>query len=369
MFSLKKLKPIDRPFLITSIILIVAGFFIFLSASLGLTARNPALFQALVLKQLLVGVIGGGIAAYILSRIKYTYLRKIGFLVFIFSLILTCLVFIPGIGFEAGGAKRWILIGSFSFQPAELLKIGFILYIAAWLTSIHKHVTRFKIGLIPLIIIYGITGVIMLAQPDTDTLIVMLTAGFVMFFSAGARWRDIALIILIGIIGLAGLVTMRPYIKDRLATFINPASDPLNSSYQIQQSLIAIGSGGVAGRGFGQSLQKFNFLPEPTSDSIFAVAAEEFGFIGGFLIIVIFFFFALRGYRIASRAPDTFGSLLVIGFVTMVVVQSFMNIASMLGVIPLSGLPLLFVSHGGTALFFTLVATGIIMNVSRYQKN
>jgi cell division protein FtsW len=366
--QMPKLKSIDKPFLIIVISLAVSGFFLFLSASLGLTARDDIKFSSIVLNQLLLGLMMGGVFAFILSRVKYTFWQKYSFWIYIFSLVLTLLVFIPGIGLEHGGAKRWILIGPLSFQPSEFLKIAFVLYCAAWLSGIKNKVEDVKFGLIPLAIISGVAGSILLLQPDTDTFVIMLVAAVSMFVVAGGKWKHLMIIGLVGLIGLSGLVIARPYLKERVMTYINPASDPLESGYQIQQSLIAIGSGGVAGKGFGQSAQKFNFLPEPIGDSIFAVAAEEFGFIGASALVILYLLFALRGLRIASRTSNAFAGLVMIGLTIMITAQSFMNISAMLGLIPLSGLPLLFVSHGGTALFFTLFAVGIMLNISRYQR-
>ena len=209
---------------------------------------------------------------------------------------------------------------------------------------------------------------VLLSQPDTGTLLVMLAAGFGMFFAGGARWRDIFILVGTSLSGAFLLVLSRPYIMDRILAFINPSKDPLGASYQIQQSLIAIGSGELFGRGFGQSIQKFSFLPEPFGDSIFAVTAEEFGFIGSTFLIMLFLFLALRGLKIATRAPDHFSGLVVVGIVILIVSQSFINMASMLGLFPLTGLPLLFISHGGSALFFALLGIGIILGISRYGK-
>jgi cell division protein FtsW len=174
--------------------------------------------------------------------------------------------------------------------------------------------------------------------------------------------------ILVGIIAGSGLVMMRPYLLDRIKVFIDPTHDALGSSYQVQQQLIAIGSGGMGGRGFGQSIQKFKYLPEPLGDSVFAVVGEEFGFIGSVVIIIIYLLFFLRGMMIASRTKDSFGRLLVLGIICLTVFQSFLNIASAVAVFPLGGLPLIFISHGGTALAFALASIGLVLNVSRSQK-
>jgi cell division protein FtsW len=196
----------------------------------------------------------------------------------------------------------------------------------------------------------------------------MAVAATAMFITAGGSWRDVAIMTLAGVLLLAVLAFTRPYVMDRFTTFLHPEDDLQGSGYQIHQSLIAIGSGGIQGRGFGQSIQKFEYLPEPIGDSVFAVYSEEFGFIGSALLIMLLAFFTFRGYKIASHATDLFGMLLVVGFMTLIVTQAFLNIASMVAIAPLMGLPLPFISHGGTALLATLVSVGIVLNVSKYQK-
>ncbi|MEX1086977.1 MAG: putative peptidoglycan glycosyltransferase FtsW, partial [Candidatus Paceibacterota bacterium] len=324
-------------------------------------------FSDVVLKQFLFGLVGGTGAMFIVSHIHYRNWRAYAFYVFCASIILTLLVFIPQISFEHGGARRWLSLGPFTLQPSEVLKIGFVIYFAAWLSGVRKRVHTYLYGLLPFLVLLVITGAIVLGQRDTDTFAMIVFAGLAMYMVAGARWRHIGIVIAAGLSGAVVLALSRPYIMGRILTFLDPTQDPLGASYQIRQSLIAIGSGGFSGRGFGQSIQKFGFLPEPIGDSIFAVAAEEFGFIGSFAIIALFIFFAYRGLYIAARAPDFFSRLLVVGIVILIVVQSFMNIAAMLGMIPLSGMPLLFISHGGTALIITLVEVGIILNVSKYM--
>ncbi len=360
-------KPVDRIFLGIVGLLLLAGLLIFTSASLGLLARNGASFTSVVLNQFLaVGL--GCVLAFVFSKIHYTFWRRSAFYIFIFSIFLTLLVFVPHIGLQFGGGKRWIALGAFSFQPAEFLKIAFVIYAAAWLSGVKEKVATFKEGILPIAILLAIVGVILLKQPDTDTFISIFMAALGMFIVAGGRLRHLFILIVVAVLGLSALVYTRPYLMQRIATFIDPKANPLSSGYQIQQSLIAIGSGKFFGRGFGQSIQKFSYLPEPIGDSIFAVAAEEFGFIGGAFLILLFLFFTLRSLRLAVKAPDLFGGLLVVGIAILIVSGSFMNIASMLGVIPLSGLPLLFVSHGGTAMLVTLAEVGILLNISRFKK-
>lgn len=362
-----KRKKVDKPFLIITIILVVFGFFIFSSASLGLLARGNEKFLAVTFNQIVFGLIGGTLVTVITSFIPYTFWRKYAFYLYGATIVLMLFVFIPHVGICLKGACRWINLGSVTLQPAEVYKIGFILYLSAWLASVKQKAGTFKLGTMPFLILIGITGALVLMQPDTDTFIVITIAGFGVFITAGGKWRDMIIMCLIGAVALGGLVLARPYLMDRIQTYINPAADPTGNGYQIQQSLIAIGSGGLFGRGFGQSIQKFNFLPEPIGDSIFAVAAEEFGFVGAVLIILLYLAFTFQGFRIAMRAPDTFSALLVVGIIVLITVQSFLNIAAMLAITPLSGTPLLFISHGGTALFFALASVGIVLNVSRYQ--
>jgi len=362
-------KSVDKPFLISVIILAVAGFFIFTSASLGLLAKNEARFTAIALNQLFLGLCLGGVAMFVTSRIPYTNWKKWSLVLFAASIVLTLLVFIPGLGMRHGGALRWLQIGSFSFQPSEALKIGYIMYLAAFLSKHKNKIDTPMLGVVPFCLISLIVAVILALQPDNDTLLMTLFAGATMFFVAGARWRDILTLALVGIIGLTAIFFAHPYVRERITTFFNPGENALTSSYQIQQSLIAIGSGGFLGKGFGQSTQKFNFLPEPIGDSIFAVASEEFGFVGSVLIVALFLFFGFRGLKIALKAPDEFGRLLTLGIVILIMAGSFINISAMLGLIPLSGTPLLFISHGGSALFITLAVTGIVLNVSKGRQS
>lgn len=348
--------------------IVVGGFFIFSSASLGLLARGGAQFSSVAFSQLFFGIGLGTFALIALSNVSYRMYRPYATYIFAGALLLTLLVFVPGIGMEFGGATRWLSIGGFSFQPSEFLKLASIIFFAAWLSKARAHIGEYRQGLLPFGAFMGVIGLVLLAQPDTDTFLVIAVSGTAMYLAAGAKWRDIAIMGGILAVGVLLLALMRPYLMERFLTFLDPSADPQGSGYQIQQSLIAVGSGEWFGRGFGQSIQKFNYLPEPIGDSIFSVAAEEFGFVGSSLIVLAFVFFAFRGFRIAGKSPDLFGGLIVVGIVIMVVSQSFINIGSMLGVVPLTGMPLLFISHGGTALLFALAAVGIVLNISKYAK-
>lgn len=362
-----KPQSVDKTLLVLIYVLLVSGFLIFSSASLGLLSRGGATFYSVATSQFIFGIVGGSIALFIMSSVHYRNLRQYAFYIFIATMVLTALVFVPGLGASYGGATRWINLGGFSLQPSELLKIGFIIYTATWLSGMQHNVTSFTKGTLPFLGIIAAVAVIMLSQPDTDTFLIMGAAATAMFITAGAKWRDIGFMIGTAVLALALIAVFRPYVMDRLTTFLDPESDPQGSGYQIQQSLIAVGSGGLTGRGFGQSVQKFEYLPEPIGDSIFAVYAEEFGFIGSVMLITLFSIFTFRGYKIATQARDMFGMLLVVGFMTLIIAQAFLNIAAMVGVAPLSGLPLPFISHGGTALLATMTMMGIVLNVSKYR--
>lgn len=363
----KKPKSVDTLLLALIVFMVAGGFLIFSSASLGLMARDGATFGSVATSQFVFGVVGGSLALLLMSNLYYRNLRKYAFYLFASTLLLTVAVFIPGIGMTHAGATRWLDLGFTTIQPSEFLKIGFVVYLATWLSGVHAKITDWRFGLGPFAAITGVVGLVMLAQPDTDTFMIIAFAGMAMYLTAGASWRDIGLIILAGVLMLATIAVFRPYVMDRFTTFLHPEADPLGSGYQIQQSLIAIGSGGVTGRGFGQSIQKFEYLPEPIGDSIFAVYAEEFGFVGSLLLICSLVFLTLRGYKTAAETNDIFGTLLVIGFITIIIAQAFLNIGAMLAVAPLSGLPLPFISHGGTALMVTLASLGIVLNVSKYR--
>jgi len=363
-----KKNKIDKIFFGIVIALVVIGLITFTSASLGILAKNEAKFYGVIFSQLTFGILGGLIALFLGLKIPYKWYKKYSLLLFILSILLTALVLVPGIGQAHGGARRWVNVLGYSFQPVEFLKIGFIIYFAAWLSWIKGKVKDPLFSILPLVVLLGIIAGVLLKQPDTKSLILMTVTAIVMLFVSGVPMKYILGLFGVAILLFFVLVSFTPYLKQRVDTFLNPSSNSQSSSYQLQQSLIAVGSGGLFGRGLGQSIQKFNYLPEPQGDSIFAVIGEELGFIGCAVLICLYLAFALRGYRIAIRnAPDAFAKLLVIGFVTIITAQSFMNIASIIGVFPLTGVPLVFISQGGTALLLSLGVVGIILNISKFQ--
>lgn len=359
---------IDRIFFGIVLSLIIIGVIMFISASLGILNKSETKFYGVMASQLIYGLLGGFVVLYFGLRIPYKFWRQYSIPIFIASIIVTTLVFVPGLGFAHGGSRRWINIWGFSLQPVEFLKIGFVIYFASWLSWVKGRVKDIRFGLVPLIILLGIITAILINQPDTKSLILITVTGLVMLFVSGFSWKWILGMILVSTLAFIILAFTTPYLKSRINTFLNPNQNGSSSSYQIQQSLIAVGSGGITGRGLGQSIQKFNYLPEPQGDSIFAVIGEEIGFIGSVLIICLYIAFAMRGYRIAHYAPDSFSKLFVIGVITIITAQSFMNIASIIGVFPLTGVPLVFMSQGGTALLIDIGLMGIVLNISKFQK-
>jgi len=305
---------------------------------------------------------------YLTSKIPYKFWRKYSFYFFIGALILTAAVFIPGFGYTHGGAQRWLSLGPFSFQPAELLKIAFVLYFAGWLSWVGDKARHVLYGIVPFFIMVGFVSVVLLFQPDTKSLLLLTISGIGMLFIAGMKWKHILSLLVLACVAFIILASFKPYLTDRIKTFVNPGQDLQGSSWQIDQSLIAIGSGGLFGRGYGQSVQKFSYLPEPHGDSIFAVIGEEFGFLGTMVILFLYLLFALRGLYIASRAPDVFSRLFVFGIVILFISQIYLNIASLVGLFPLTGVPLIFISHGGTSLAISLATIGIILNISKHMK-
>ncbi len=363
-------RTIDIPFLLVMCGLVIFGLLIFTSAAMGLLARDGgASFTSVAASQLLFGLLCGGFLMVFFARLDYQKIKVYTPYFFGIALAITLLTFVPHIGLSLKGASRWIVIGRFSFQPEEILKLATILFLAAIYSAHFKEIKTFKGGMIPLALIGGAPAVILLAQPNTAGVLIIGMSTVAMLFAAGGKLWHLGLLFLIGVVSMVGAAMIYPHVAQRIETFMNMSADPQGSGYQIQQSLIAVGSGGLYGRGFGQSIEKFSYLPEPIGDSIFAVAGEEFGFLGSTLLILLFAVFAILGLRIASRAPDPFGGLVVVGLVVLIIGQSFFNIASTVGLVPLVGVPLIFVSHGGTALAFALAEVGIILSISRRMKN
>ena len=296
--------------------------------------------------------------------------KGLAFWMLIGSIALLILVFIPGIGVSYGKAQSWISVFGFSFQPTEIVKLTFLIYLATWLAKKDEHqIKDFEYSFLPFLFVLGVIVFLILAQPDLGTLIVILAISFMVYFAAGAPWKHILALVGGGVIILFIAIQIAPYRLDRITAFFNPGIDPQGSSYHITQAKLAIGSGGMFGMGMGKSRQKFNYLPEVSGDSIFAVIAEEMGFFFAVDILLSFLTIMIRGFKIARGSPDNFGKLLAIGITSWISFQAFVNIAAMVGLLPLTGIPLPFISYGGTALTILLLASGILVNISKQTKN
>ena len=361
---------VDTLLLILLGALVIGGALVFTSAALGLLARGATQISSVVFNHFALGIGAGIVMLLAATTFDYRKWRPFAPYLYAAALIATALVFIPHVGFEHGGGRRWIDLRFVTLQPSEFLKLGAIVAAAAYFSLLREQTASWK-GTVAFVGILAIPGILLLAQPDLGTLGIISFSVLAIFIAAGARLRDIALISVVAVmaLGLLSLIPHYHYVGDRIKTFFHPQSQSvLVEGYQIRQSLIAIGSGGISGRGFGQGVQKFTYLPEPMGDSIFAVLAEELGFVGGAVLIVIFLILGLRGYGVAAHSTDLFGGLLAVGISTYLVGEAFINIAAMLGMAPLTGVPLTFISQGGSAMLVSLASAGILLNISRRKR-
>jgi len=358
-------KP-DRILLGTIIAILLVGLAALLSASVTESQRDFGNIYSYFTHQLVYGVGLGSIVGFVFYKIHYKKWRSLALPILLASIFFLLLVFIPSISAEAGGARRWISVFDFSFQPSELAKLSAIIYFAAWLEARRTSVRRWSEGFMPFLIVVAIVGGLILLQPDVGTFgIVALTAA-ALYFASGASFVHMGTMMGLGAALLFFLIKLEPYRMARFTSFLDRSGDPLGISYQINQALLAIGSGGLLGAGLGRGLQKYSLLPEPMKDSIFAVWSEEMGFIGATLLISLFVFLGFRGFRAARKAPDRFGRFLAFGISFWIISQAFINVGSMIGLMPLTGIPLPLVSYGGSSMIVTLAGLGILLNVSKY---
>lgn len=317
------------------------------------------------LKKQAVSVLIGAIGFFVMLRIDYRRWRTWAVPIMIGTIVMLLLVFIPGIGPSLLGARRWINLGFTLFQPSELAKLTFLLYLAAWFERRDHALGDVQQGLMPFLITLGVVAGLVLSQPDLGTTIIIVLMSVAVYFKAGGSLRHLGGLVVAGSALLFLAVKLSPYRAQRLTVFLNPSVDPLGIGYHINQALLGIGSGGLFGLGLGHSRQKFNYLPEPAGDSIFAITAEELGFVFVALFIALWLFFIFRGLRIAAAAPDRFGQLVAFGITIWLGLQAFLNIGALSGLLPLTGIPLPFMSHGGSAMIVSLAAIGVMMNISR----
>ena len=365
----------DFVLFITVLVMLGLGLIMVLSASSPSALSKTGKSYIYVQTQAVSAVLGI-FAMLVISRINYkTWEKFSGLFIYLVSIGLLLAVKIPGIGYDANGAYRWIDIGFTTLQPSELVKIAMILFFAKYLTESKKKIHKFKNGFIyPIIWLVPIIVILVFVQSHLSASLVIIMLVAILMLMAGTRLRYF-MTIGIGAAGIGGLALyilatvygIGAYRLDRLTAFLDPWSDPTDTGFQIIQSLYAIGSGGLFGVGLGNSTQKYLYLPEPQNDFIFAVIAEELGFIGCIAIIVLFGIFIWRGMLIAMKAPDSYGSLVAIGITSLIGLQAIINIAVVTSSIPNTGMPLPFFSYGGTALLILLCSVGILLNISRYQ--
>ncbi len=318
-------------------------------------------------RQMLFAVVGM-IAMFFIMNIEYWTWRNWAKVILIVCFVLLVLVLIPGIGNVRNGSRSWIGVGAFSVQPSEFMKLAMIAFLSKFLSEKQKQITSFKEGLLPSLgLVFTAFGLIML-QPDFGTGMVMVGTCIVMIFIAGAKIKHFVFLGLLGVAGIVGLIASAPYRMKRITSFMDPWQDPLGSGFQMIQSLYAIGPGGLFGLGLGESRQKFFYLPEPQTDFIFAIIAEELGFIGGSFVLILFSLLLWRGVRVALGAPDLYGSLLATGIIAMIAIQVMINIGVVTGLMPVTGITLPFLSYGGSSLTLMLMAIGVLLNISRYSR-
>lgn len=356
----------DRKLLVIILILMVFGLVVLSSAGIVDGQKKFGSPYYYLTHQLLYGVIPGLIGMFIFSLIGYRFWRKVSLFILVGSLAMMIMIFTPNFGHGLKGAIRWINLGAFSFQPAEVLKLSLIIYLAAWFGSRDERTRKWSYGIMPFLVVLSFVALLLFLQPDIGTLIVVSFISLGVYFLAGPSYKQFAGILLVLFLGLSAIIIVEPYRFDRLKAFWNPSVDTKGISYQINQSLISIGSGGLFGVGYNNSSQKQGgFLPEVVGDSIFAIIAEELGLVGSAITIGLFGVLCLFLINISKNASDKFGSLLVMGINIWIMSQAFVNIASISGLAPLTGIPLPFISYGGTAVVVLLSGMGIVFNVAK----
>jgi cell division protein FtsW len=360
---------LDFGMLISIFILLCMGIVMLSSASSYYGLSNYSNSNFYLTKQLEFGIVGF-IAMIIISKIDYNIYKKWGFLIYGFGILLMIAVLIPGIGESRNGATRWIAIGTNTFQPSELMKIALVIGISTYLALNYKKLNKFKGYYVPLIML-GLVMIIMFFQNHLSGTLVMIIAAVSIIFASGIKIKvkHIVPILIISSIALGGFIFAERFRLQRIISFMNIEEDITGGNWQSAQSLYAVGSGGLFGRGLGQSRQKYLWLPEAQNDFIFAVVGEELGLVGTVTVIAIFSFFIYRGFKIAITAKDLYGSLLATGITSVFALQIIVNVAVVTCLIPVTGMPLPFFSYGGTALFINLCTMGILLNVSRSCKN
>lgn len=346
-------------------LLILGGLFILASASSELGRIKFGDSYYYLKHQALYGLLPGVIGFIFCFFFPYQNLKKLAFPLFIFNLALLTLVFTK-FGLSSGGASRWLEFGPISFQPAELLKLTFIIYISAWVGGQAKRTASFWGGFLPFLVASGIMAGMLFLQPATSTVVILLASAGMVYFLSGAEWKYIFMAAGLVVVILASLIYFTPYRMKRIVGFLDKSSNTQTINYHVNQALIALGSGGAFGMGYGKSTAKVNYLPAVIDDSIFAVVGQEMGFLGTGLITILFGMLVFRLFWLAKKARDKFGRNMLVGFGSIIALQSIVNMGAISGLLPLTGVPLPFISYGGTALAIFMTMGGISLNISKY---
>lgn len=363
-------KGSDRPdYLLAGLVVMLSlfGLAMLSSASSFIGASRFGDPYHYVTHQLLNGFLPGIVLFFFLAKVNYKNLKKFAFFLLLIGVAGLVLVFTP-FGVSLGSAARWIAVGPLTVQPAEFVKLAYLLYVAAWFSNLKANRQSLAEGFLPFLGITGLIAFLLVRQPATSMIAVMLAAALCIYFLSGAKLRYIALMILIGAIGFGAVIATTPYRWERIQSYLTPSADEQGATFHIKQLQITIGSGGLFGVGYGRSAGKETYLPEPIGDSLFAVFAEEFGFVGVTVLAGMFLAFVIDALLLARRCRDQFGKLILAGFGSLFGIQAFIHIGANLGLIPLTGMPLPFMSYGGSALIFALAMAGIMVNVSRYAE-
>ncbi len=363
-----KPKSVDKVFLSLVLILVFIGLIAISSAGIAISQSKFGDPYYYFKHQLFYGILPGLVAMFITSRINYKLWQKLAVPILGVAIALLVAVLISSHGLELKGAKRWINLGPISFQPIEMVKLAVIIYLSSWLTGKSKIIKNFSESLVPFVVMLGVVGLLIIAQPDVGSFGAVAFIALTMFFLAGAPLKHVFGLIAVGVFGLGILIKLEPYRMNRLLAFLHPETDVQGIGWQVKQAAIAVGQGGIFGVGLGHSHQKFGYLPEVVGDSIFAVIAEEVGMLGAGVIVVLFILLAFRGFRLAQKAPDQFSAFMVTGISLWVIFQALINIMAIIGLMPLTGIPLPFISYGSTSLISLLAGVGIVLNISRYRK-
>ncbi len=352
-------QTIDYPLALTVGFLVIFGLLMVYDASViqGLRDFKDSLYY---IRQQIIWVLVGIAALIFVANFNYQKFRVLATPMIVFSLILLLAVFVPGLGISGGGAHRWLRLGFATVQPAEIIKLTGVIYLAA----IFEKKTR----LVPfLMLIGGVSFITAVLQKDLGSTIVFATTCTIMYFAAGGRFWHFLVALPAGLVAVLGLIFTSSYRSKRILAFLDPFSDTQGFTYHISQVLIALGSGGLFGLGLGHSRQKFEYIPEVTTDSIFGIIGEELGLLGGLLVISLFAVLMIRGFKISQNCPDNFGKILSLGLTVWLGAQAIINLSSMVALVPLTGVPLPFISYGGSALVANMAATGILLNISKQR--